>query len=846
MTFLVSKEHRAIIVPGDSDLPVRIPTARPLDIDGKRLWAVPFNVREAIQLRHIGVPVPSPIGTYYDWPRDISKIPAPFANQIETSAFCTLNHRAYVLNEIGTGKSVAALWAADYLMSVGMIRKALILSPLSTLDRVWSDEVFNHFGHRSIAVLHGTAEKRKRLFANNAFDFYVINHDAVDIIAEMIYRQVKGAKKLVDARFLRDDIDLVIIDELAVYRNSQTNRWRILNKLIKPPMWVWGLTGTPTPNSPADAYGQVKLVTPDRAPEYFSAFRQQVMQQMTEYIWVPRRESAKIVHQVMQPAVRFERDQCFDLPPCMYVTRECELTAEQKRHYKEISKELFTEIQGGKVTAVNEGVKAGKLLQIACLPYNTPVLTDWGWRPIQEVWSFMRVWDGEAWVTHKGCAYRGQKHVVEAAGILATADHHVLSTRGWVTAREMRYGYASGRLAWEKVRLPDGYRTSRHDFWKVAKSCVALPLRLWECRTTAKSKLTLGASSQRKALRMSPWRVAEDTRDDENTDIPYVVGDDPTLYEPGQQGLEELRRSRDIGVSRMAALVRDFLARYAPRIRTRKNTGAEGQQRPVFKNKLPLGNSSTAGQQPADKPDHTHARREDDRLPRSAALRGKKSNAVRAAKSWLACAKSIVSSGEVIATYDLLDCGPLRRFTIMGMDGEARIVHNCGVVYDKEGHERAVDASPRVQLLREIIEQATNKVIVFVPFRAPLEMLYRELGKDFKCAMVHGGVSKSQRATIFLEFQKNPELRVLLADAGTMSHGLTLTEANTIVWYGPEWSNDIYEQANGRITRSGQKNNQYIIHIAGTEIERRIYARLRERGRTQGVLLAMAKEGTLG
>jgi hypothetical protein len=115
----------------------------------------------------------------------------------------------------------------------------------------------------------------------------------------------------------------------------------------------------------------------------------------------------------------------------------------------------------------------------------------------------------------------------------------------------------------------------------------------------------------------------------------------------------------------------------------------------------------------------------------------------------------------------------------MGTDGEARIVHNCGVVYDKEGHERAVDAAPRVQLLHEIIEQATNKVIVFVPFRAPLEMLYREMSKDFKCAMVHGGVSKSQRATIFLEFQKNPELRVLLADAGTMSHGLTLTEANT-------------------------------------------------------------------
>ena len=534
MTFLVNKDQRAILVPGDESFPVRIPTARPLDIQGKRLWAVPFGLREAIQLRHIGVPVPSPIGYYYDWPRDLSKVPQPFHNQLETAGFLTLNHRAYVLNQIGTGKTLATLWAADYLMKIGMVRKCAIMSPLSTLDRVWGDSVFEHFGHRNIAILHGTAEKRRRLFANNSFDFYVINHDAVDIIAEMVYKQVKGQNKLVDAKFMRDDIDLVIIDELAVLRNQKTNRWRIADKLIKDNMWVWGLTGTPTPNSPADAYAQVRLVTPDRVPAYFSAFRQQVMQQMTEYIWVPRREAARVVHDVMQPAIRFERDECFDLPPCAYVTRECELTAEQKKHYKEIAKELFTEIRGGKVTAVNEGVKAGKLLQIA-----------------------------------------------------------------------------------------------------------------------------------------------------------------------------------------------------------------------------------------------------------------------------------------------------------------------CGVVYDKEGREREVDAAPRVALVRELIEQATNKVIVFVPFTAPLRMLHRELSKDFRCEMVYGDVSKAERGRIFLEFQKRHDLRVLIADAGTMSHGLTLTEANTIIWYGPEWSNDIYEQACGRITRPGQKNNQFIIHVAGTEIEKRIYARLRERGRTQGVLLQMVKEGVL-
>jgi SNF2 family DNA or RNA helicase len=169
----------------------------------------------------------------------------------------------------------------------------------------------------------------------------------------------------------------------------------------------------------------------------------------------------------------------------------------------------------------------------------------------------------------------------------------------------------------------------------------------------------------------------------------------------------------------------------------------------------------------------------------------------------------------------------------------------CGVVLDKEGKERMVDSAPRTAAVKEIIEQAGQKVIVFVPYTAPLKHLYEELSKTMKCAMVYGGVSKNQRSTIFTEFQKRDDLRVLVADAGCMAHGLTLTEANTVIWYGPEHSNDIYTQANGRITRPGQKHNQFIIHIEGSELERRIYKRLETRGSTQGLLLQMAAEGML-
>lgn len=541
MDYHVSLEHRAIITPGDASFPARISDARPLDIAGRRLWVTPFDVAHAHQLRAVGAKVPSPIEFFYDWPRERSLIPEPFAHQRVTSAFLTLNKRAYCLNDIGTGKTMSALWAADFLQSQRAIRKVLFISPLSTLDRVWGDSVFEHLGHRSIAVLHGTAAKRKKLFANDAFDFYVVNHDGIDIITEMIYKVVHGQRKLVGAKLLRDDIDLVIIDELAVLRNMQTARWRVTKKAIQNVPWIWGMTGTPTPNAPTDAYAQIELVTPDNpnVPKYYTAFRQMVCQQLTEYIWVPRKEAPQIVNSFMQPSIRFERDACIDLPPCTYSTREVALSADQAKHYKELVRELYTEINGGKITAANEGVKMGKLLQIA-----------------------------------------------------------------------------------------------------------------------------------------------------------------------------------------------------------------------------------------------------------------------------------------------------------------------CGVVYDKEGKEQLVDATPRINEVKRVIEEAGHKVIVFVPYTAPLELLHEELSKWLKpsglrCELVHGGVSKSQRSTIFTEFQKRADLRVLVADAGCMAHGLTLTEANTVVWYAPEFSNDIYQQANGRITRPGQKNTQFIIHIEGTELERRLYKRLEQRGSTQGLLLKLAAENKL-
>jgi SNF2 family DNA or RNA helicase len=82
---------------------------------------------------------------------------------------------------------------------------------------------------------------------------------------------------------------------------------------------------------------------------------------------------------------------------------------------------------------------------------------------------------------------------------------------------------------------------------------------------------------------------------------------------------------------------------------------------------------------------------------------------------------------------------------------------------------------------------------------------------------------------------------VLLAHPQCIHHGLTLTAATTIIWYSPVCSLDIYEQANARIRRVGQKEKQLFLHLQSSQIERKVYDMLRRKQRTQDAFLEMIK-----
>jgi len=126
------------------------------------------------------------------------------------------------------------------------------------------------------------------------------------------------------------------------------------------------LTGTPASQSPTDAYGLAKIINPSGVPKFFGAFRDMVMQRITTFKWIPKFNSEKIVHEVLQPAIRFTKEECLDLPDMTYVTREVPLTSQQQKYYESLRKNLLTIAAGEEISTVNAAANLNKLLQLSC------------------------------------------------------------------------------------------------------------------------------------------------------------------------------------------------------------------------------------------------------------------------------------------------------------------------------------------------------------------------------------------------------------------------------------------------------------------------------------------------
>lgn len=308
--------------------------------------AAPWTLRNTKILHNLGFKkVPSPITGKYEWPGMYK----PFSHQRDTAAFLTLNPRAFCLNDMGTGKTCSVAWAADYLMNLGVIKRVLIVAPLSILDCAWRADLFKTLMHRRVDIAHGSAAKRRAVIASDA-EFVAINYDGLEIVH----------KEIMEGGF-----DLIVCDEASALKNTGIKRWKLMNQLVRPETWLWLLTGTPAAQSPDEAYGLAKLVNPQGVPRFFGSFRDQVMLKVSQFRYVPRPEAKAIVHKALQPAIRFTKEECLDLPEMTYVDRDVPLTSQQQKYYDKLRQQLLIQAAGEEISAINAAVEMNKLMQVS-------------------------------------------------------------------------------------------------------------------------------------------------------------------------------------------------------------------------------------------------------------------------------------------------------------------------------------------------------------------------------------------------------------------------------------------------------------------------------------------------
>tara|TARA_R100001594_G_scaffold83020_1_gene117683 strand:- start:2048 stop:3517 length:1470 start_codon:yes stop_codon:yes gene_type:complete len=150
--------------------------------------------------------------------------------------------------------------------------------------------------------------------------------------------------------------------------------------------------------------------------------------------------------------------------------------------------------------------------------------------------------------------------------------------------------------------------------------------------------------------------------------------------------------------------------------------------------------------------------------------------------------------------------------------------------------------SRRMDALEEILEEHEGKAIIWSRFRYDIQQITERLQKKFgndSARSFYGGTSDDERARIISDFQKpSHPLRFFVGNPATAGYGLTLTEANLVVYYANDFNLDTRIQSEDRCHRIGQKNSvTYIDLISEGTLDEKIVESLRNKINISAIVL---------
>lgn len=337
-----------------------------------------------------------------------------------------------------------------------------------------------------------------------------------------------------------------------------------------------------------------------------------------------------------------------------------------------------------------ESTYGGKL----CVAAGTLVLTEQrGWQQLRHIRFEDRVHDGVEFVDHGGILFNGYKECVTVDGVWMTPDHEVLTDDGWQEAASL-----VSRPHRPSLRGVTGARCLAEHREEVG---MAFSVRLRaDVRETGRRRSQGSEAGRQTELRMpnqATTKQAEDARDVSSPGLRGAPLDDRPVSVTNASGVAQLRRSRDQGLSALAD-VRKFLGGHGRQLPPGTDFGPGQQQQGLLTGELPVGDAPSSSPQPKGQCLAFDANREDDSFGSVPKVQAEHHNHLLSSDARMVDAQRSASASELRASmvYDLVHCGPRRRFVVLGEQGPL-VVHNCENVVQAVSRDILRDALLRLK-----------------------------------------------------------------------------------------------------------------------------------------------------
>lgn len=276
---------------------------------------------------------------------------------------------AGLLYKPGLGKTSVVYMAFRILQDKQFVEKALVICPVRPAYNVWPNQKNNYeeFKHLRVGLLHGP--DKERVLQSDEYDLYVVNPEGLQWL---FGAKLNGSRVVMDPQrvsLIKKKFQMLVVDESTKFKNSQTQRFKLLKSFVGFFKRRYIMTGTPMPKSLLDLFGQVYILDEGSSlGRYITHYRTKYFYPSGYggYEWLPLPGAHdQIMEQINELVQVVLPEGNIELPEIIYNDIYVDLPPKAQQQYDNMEDELVAAVDDEKVVASNAAVASGKCRQIA-------------------------------------------------------------------------------------------------------------------------------------------------------------------------------------------------------------------------------------------------------------------------------------------------------------------------------------------------------------------------------------------------------------------------------------------------------------------------------------------------